>query len=330
MKKENTQLPSNQRNNKRDHFENTLNNFLISNGADKQLSELIMFLANQAKTIKKEFFRDKIENHITHITKNVFDEDQTNLDKYADKLFVNGLKKKKITRYIATEEQGQILEINNPKTDYGIVIDPIDGSSLIDMNLTIGSIFGIYPGKVLEKGSKMIAAFYILYGPSTTLTLTLGEGVSEFVMDGNGKFNLISGDLKIPDGKIYSPGALRRDYLPAHERWVQFLEKEGYTLRYSGSFVADVHQILHKGGVFAYPGIKGNEKGKLRLLYEANPMGMIIANAGGAISNGFLNILDIVPKGITDKTPVYIGGKKEIHLIEKFMREQNNPQTASQ
>jgi fructose-1,6-bisphosphatase I len=187
------------------------------------------------------------------------------------------------------------------------------------VNLCTGSIIGIYPGHVLEKGTKMIAALYILYGPLTILTLTTGKGVHEFVMDETGVFTLKHENIRIPEGKIYAPGALRKDYLPAHAKWIEHLEQAGYKLRFSGCFVADVHQILHKGGVFCYPGLKGNEKGKLRLLYEANPLGKIMHEAGGAISNGRTDILNIQPVAIDDVTPLYVGGKKEIHLIETFM-----------
>ncbi|MFA7695775.1 MAG: fructose-1,6-bisphosphatase, partial [Methanoregula sp.] len=108
---------------------------------------------------------------------------------------------------------------------------------------------------------------------------------------------------------------------PAHAKWIAHLEGEGYKLRFSGCFVADVHQILHKGGVFTYPGYKGKEKGKLRLLYEANPMGMIVCEAGGAVSNGTASYREITPETNGQITPIYIGGKKEIGLIEKYMRE---------
>ncbi|MCZ7404225.1 MAG: hypothetical protein O8C67_04750, partial [Candidatus Methanoperedens sp.] len=140
-----------------------------------------------------------------------------------------------------------------------------------------------------------------------------------FVMDEKGVFNLTQRDIKIPDGKLYAPGALRKDYLPQHSKFIENLEAEGYKLRFSGSFVADMHQILHKGGVFTYPGFRGKEKGKLRLLFEANPMGKIITDAGGAISNGKINILSIKPKAIDELTPIYAGVKKEIEMAEKFM-----------
>lgn len=298
-----------------------LKEFLDGTGTEKNLAELILFFSREAGQVRKGFFLTARKFLADEKTRNVYGEEQMPLDKYADEVFISGLKKTRLARYIATEEQDKIIEIGNPKNDFGVVIDPLDGSSLIDVNLCVGSIIGIYPGRVLEKGDNMVAAMYILYGPLTTLTLTAGKGVHEFVLDENGEFSLKQKDLKIPDGKIYSPGALRKEYLPAHARWIEALEQAGYKLRFSGCFVADVHQILHKGGAFTYPGIKGKENGKLRLLYEANPLGKIIKEAGGAISNGKTDILSITPESIDEITPIYVGGKKEIAMIEKYMNE---------
>ena len=298
-----------------------LKDFLDRAETEKNLAELIIFLSTQAQHVKKGFFCTCMKTQMDEQTRNIYGEEQMALDKYADGVFVSGLENSRLVRYIATEEQDHIIEVKDPKNNFGVVIDPLDGSSLIDVNLCTGSIIGIYPGNVLEKGVNLVAALYILYGPLTSLTLTTGKGVHEFVLDDTGEFVLKEQDIKIPEGKIYAPGALRKDYLPAHARWIDHLEQAGYKLRFSGCFVADVHQILHKGGVFTYPGLKGKEKGKLRLLYEANPMGMIIHEAGGAISNGRADILDITPETIDQVTPIYVGGKKEIRLIEKFMTE---------
>ncbi len=295
-----------------------LKDFLEGSGTEKNVAELILFLSEQAGQVKRGF---ALAGPNMEKTKNVFGEEQMPLDLYADKVLIDALTSSRLVQYIATEEQDSIIEVKNPKNPFGIVIDPLDGSSLLGINFCVGTIIGIYPSHVLEKGSRMIAALYILYGPLTTLTLTTGKGVHEFVMDGDGPFVLKHRDMKIPDGKIYSPGALRKDYLPPHQKWIEHLEKDGYKLRFSGCFVADVHQILHKGGVFTYPGYAGKEKGKLRLLYEANPMGKIIHEAGGAVSNGRADILGILPEGISQRTPIYIGGKKEIALIENYMRE---------
>ena len=298
-----------------------LADFLVSAGTEKNLADVILFLGKQALVVKKGFLGTAGRSPAGEKTRNVYGEEQMPLDKFADGVFIDGLKKTQLVRYIATEEQEKVIEIANPKNDFGVVIDPLDGSSLIDVNLCIGTIIGIYPGHVLDKGSHLVAALYILYGPLTTLTYTTGRGVHEFALDETGEFVLRHQNLRIPDGKIYAPGALRKDYLPAHARWIEHLEQSGYKLRFSGCFVADVHQILHKGGVFTYPGIRGKEKGKLRLLYEANPMGKLIHEAGGAVSNGKGDILQVQPEAIDQVTPIYIGGKAEISLIEKFMRE---------
>jgi fructose-1,6-bisphosphatase I len=298
-----------------------LADFLVSAGTEKNLAELILFLGKQSQIVKKGFLGTPGQSPAGEKTRNVYGEEQMPLDKFADSVFIDGLKDRRLVRYIATEEQEQVIEIKNPKNNFGVVMDPLDGSSLIDVNLCVGTIIGVCPGHVLDKGSHLVAALYILYGPLTTLTYTTGKGVHEFVLDEEGEFVLRHRDLRIPDGKIYAPGALRKDYLPAHARWIGQLEQSGYKLRFSGCFVADVHQILHKGGVFTYPGIKGKEKGKLRLLYEANPMGKLIHEAGGAVSNGKGDILEMQPETIDQVTPIYIGGRNEIALIEKFMHE---------
>ena len=298
-----------------------LKEFLEREGTNKDLAELILFLSRQAPAIRKGFLSKGMKSTDDKATKNVYGEEQQPLDKYADEVFVEGIRSSRLARYVATEEQEKIVEVERPKAQFGVVIDPLDGSSLIDVNLCVGTIIGIYPGHVLAKGSTMVAAMYLLYGPLTSVTYTTGKGVHEFVLDESGEFILRQRDLKIPEGKIFAPGALRKDWLPAHAKWIEELEREGYKLRFSGCFVADVHQILHKGGVFSYPGIKGKEKGKLRLLYEANPMGKILYEAGGAISNGRTDILGIIPSAHDDVTPIYAGGKKEIALIEKCFRE---------
>src|SRR5574341_504549 len=194
-----------------------LKEFLLKNKTDEKLSELILFFSKQANKVKEGFFQtQKVEN-----TKNIYGEEQKTLDKWADDVLVNGLKKSKLVRYIATEELANIIEVDKPKNEFGVVMDPLDGSSLIDVNLTVGTIIGIYQGNVLQKGREMIAAMYILYGPLTTITFTTGNGVHDFVMDEEGVFNLKERDIKIPDGKIYAPGALRKDYLPQHAKFIE-------------------------------------------------------------------------------------------------------------
>lgn len=298
-----------------------LKDFLAHENTEKNLAGLILFLSSQAGKVRDGFLLSLQKGEDPAKTRNVYGEEQLALDKYADKIFISALQESRLAASVATEEQDHIITIPDPKNPFGVVIDPLDGSSLIDVNLCVGTIIGIHPGSVLGPGKDMLAALYILYGPLTTLTYTTGSGVHDFVLDRSGQFVLQRRDVRIPDGKIYAPGALRKDYLAPHARWIESLEQAGYKLRFSGSFVADVHQILHKGGVFAYPGFKGKEKGKLRLLFEANPMGKIISEAGGAVSNGKESTLAVSPSAIDQITPVYIGGRKEISSIETFMRE---------
>ncbi|MDF1532613.1 MAG: class 1 fructose-bisphosphatase [Methanosarcinales archaeon] len=293
-----------------------LEDFLTIQGTDENLAQLIMLFGKQAINIKAGFLSARGAAD----TQNVYGETQMALDKRADELLITALTKSKLVRWIATEEQPDIIEVEGAINPFGVTIDPLDGSSLIDVNLAVGTIVGIYPGHVLEPGNTMLGALYILYGPLTTLTYTTGGGVHEFVMGADGTFTLMQENLTIPDGKIYAPGALRKDYLPYHKQFIDQLESEGYKLRFSGSFVADVHQILHKGGVFTYPAFAGKENGKLRLLFEGTPMGKVVTEAGGAASNGTVNLLDVKPAAVSDRTPIYIGGRKEIAFIESIKR----------
>lgn len=283
---------------------------------EPELAKLILRIAESCKTIKSGF----ITRQSCSDTENVYGERQMALDKWADEVLITDLKASGLVRYLASEEQPEILEFDS-EANFGVTMDPLDGSSLIGVNLAVGTIIGIYNGNVLAPGRTMVGAMYVLYGPLTTLTYTVKKGVHEFVMDSAGDFILQEENIRIPDGKIFAPGALRKEYLPAHMKWIESLESDGYKIRFSGSFVADVHQILHKGGVFTYPGYKGKEKGKLRLLFEANPMGFILSEAGGAASHGAGDILAVQPESVSQRIPIYIGGKKEIQLIESINRE---------
>jgi len=284
-------------------------------GCEPGLANLILRIAETCKTVKKGF----ASRQSCSDTENVYGEKQMALDKWADEVLISDLKDSGLVRYLASEEQPGVLTFDS-KDDFGITMDPLDGSSLIGVNLAVGTIIGIYRGNVLVPGNTMVGAMYVLYGPLTTLTYSVKKGVHEFVLDDDGHFILQEQDIKIPEGKIYAPGALRKEYLPGHLKWIEKLEADGYKIRFSGSFVADVHQILHKGGVFTYPGYKGKEKGKLRLLFEANPMGFIVCQAGGAASHGTGDILEVMPENVSQRIPIYIGGKREIALIEEINR----------
>lgn len=284
---------------------------------DEDVKRVVLRISEVAKKISGGF----ATRRGTSDTSNIYGEQQQAMDVWADELLISELRDSKLVRYLASEEQPDVLTFEGSVSNIGVTIDPLDGSSLIDVNLAVGTIVGIYRGDVLSPGEGMLGAMYVLYGPLTTLTYCLREGVHEFVMDDNGDFVLQEENIVIPEGKIYAPGALRRDYLPAHRVFIEGLEAEGYKLRYSGSFVADVHQILHKGGVFTYPAYAGREQGKLRLLFEAAPMGFIVSQAGGAVSDGRRDLLTIKPEAVSQRVPVYIGGKREITLIEGMHKE---------
>jgi fructose-1,6-bisphosphatase I len=282
----------------------------------EDIKKTILKIAEVSKKISKGF----VSRQGNSDTSNIYGEKQLAMDKWADELLIAELGKTGLVNKITSEEQPEIIEFQSP-SDIGLTIDPLDGSSLIGINLTVGTIVGIHRGDVLKPGNEMIGAMYILYGPLTILVYSLRNGVHEFVLNDQSEYVLQKENITIPDGKIYSPGALRIEWFPYHKKWVEQLELVGYKLRYSGSFVADVHQILHKGGVFTYPAYKEREKGKLRLLFECVPMGYIIAQAGGAVSDGVRDILTIHPENINERIPVYIGGKKEIQLINQIKGE---------
>jgi len=243
-------------------------------GQDEDVKQVILRISEVAKTIRGGFATRQGASD----SSNVYGEQQAAMDVWADELLISGLRDSGLVRYVASEEQPDMLTFPGSTSDLGVTIDPLDGSSLLGVNLAVGTIVGIYRGSPLSPGDEM-------------------------------------------DGKIYAPGALRRDYLPAHRCFIERLEEEGYKLRYSGSFVADVHQILHKGGVFTYPPFAGNERGKLRLLFEAIPMGFIVSQAGGSASDGHRDLLSIKPEAVSQRVPVYIGGKREIELITKMNKE---------
>lgn len=292
----------------------TLKEHLKKEKISQKLSELIILISELAKPISKEFHT---RQHYSG-TKNIHGDEQVALDVWADNLFCKKLKESDMVRTIASEEQEEIVEFVKSKGTFGITLDPLDGSSLIGVNLAVGSIIGIFDeGDVLEQGKKMDAAMYLLYGPLTVLVYTARKGVHEFVLGHDGVYTLQKENILIGNNKIYAPGGLRKDWFDNHKKWIDTLENRGYKLRFSGSFVADFHQILHKGGIFMYPAGKDFEYGKLRLLFEASPMALIMEQAGGAASSGKKRIRDIKPANLAEKTPLYIGDKKLIDELEE-------------
>jgi len=239
---------------------------------------------------------------------------------------------------MASEESEEIITIPEKFTagEYVVIFDPLDGSSNIDVNVSIGTIFSIHRKRssgergiledCLQPGSRQVAAGYILYGSSTMLVYTSGAGVHGFTLDPSiGEFLLSHPHMRIPEPpkKVYSINeAYYGRWSPAQQRLVSYLKTDGdFGSRYIGSFVADIHRTLLQGGLFMYPSDRDSPQGKLRLLYEAAPMAMIVEQAGGRASDGFQNLLDIVPESLHERTPLYMGSNDFVDLAEKYLAE---------
>lgn len=272
---------------------------------------------------------------------NVQGEEVQKLDEFAQRTFVRCLDHSGHLCIMASEEEEHPIEIppHYPAGDYVLAFDPLDGSSNIDVNVNIGSIFSIMRKKsagergtledILQPGSEQIGAGYLVYGSSTMLVYTTGRGVNGFTLDPSlGEFLLSHPDIKIPErGQIYSineGNASRWDRATA--RYIEYIKENDaasgrpYSGRYIGSLVADFHRNLLKGGIFLYPADSKNKSGKLRLLYEANPLALIVEQAGGLASDGRRRILDIVPQSLHQRTPLIIGSKEDVEEALSFYR----------
>jgi fructose-1,6-bisphosphatase I len=288
-------------------------------GVEIELRRLIWQIAVMGKYISAKIHES---NRKLAGFKNVFDEEQLSLDRSADEILKNQLEYSGFVREYASEEQDSVIQIGKGDEKYFITADPLDGSSLVDTNLAIGTIIGIHRESMLADGRKTLAAaMYITYGPLITMVYSAGKGTHEFVLNREGEYVLSEEDIKLKDkGDIYSLGGLRKDWTPEHLKYVEFLEKEGYKLRYSGGFVPDINQVLIKrGGVFTYPALKKSPKGKLRLLFELQPMAFIIENAGGMATNGKEDILSLKVEDLNQRCPIYIGSRFEVEKAKEFL-----------
>ncbi len=267
-------------------------------------------------------------------TSNLYGEEQLALDVLADRILRKRLDHSRVVANMMSEEMDEIIPIS-PDCDgkYSVAFDPLDGSSLVDVNLAVGTIVSIYEGcDLLQTGRNQAAAIYILYGPRTTLVYSVGKGVHEFGMNNLMEYTLLRENIQLePEGNLYSPGGMRNLYTPGVESFVSTLEKRGVKLRYSGGFVPDINQVLLKGkGIFFYPHLQNKPKGKLRLLFELNPMAFLIEQAGGAASNGFMPILDLQPEEIHERSPVFIGCKKDVQMAEEFIYKYERQEAAEE
>ncbi len=263
---------------------------------------------------------------------NVQGEEVQKLDELSNEIMIDFLSDSGQFYALASEELDEPIYPEKGKSGkYVIAFDPLDGSSNIDVNVSIGTIFSIHKKigegeeNFLQEGYKQVAAGYVIYGSSTMFVFSTGNGVNGFTLDPSvGMFLLSHPSMKLPEkGKIYSINeANTKKWIDEGLKgYIEALKEEGYTTRYIGSMVADVHRTLIKGGMFGYPADKKNKNGKLRLLYEASPMAFLIHQAGGMATTGKEDILSVKPENIHQRVPVFLGSKKEIQQLLQFVGE---------
>ncbi len=309
-------------------------------GATGELSQLLRDIGLAAKIISREVNKAGITNLLgVDGSTNVHGESVKKLDLFADQQMISALDRSLITCMVISEENDGIVRLNSQGGKYIVYLDPLDGSSNIDVNVSIGSIFSIYmrearfdPNLVeadaLQPGIRQVAAGYVLYGSSTILCYTTGMGVSAFTLDPSlGEFILSEDNFEIPDhGTIYSINEGSYNSwelgLKKYIKYCQEVDEETgrpYSARYIGSMVADIHRTLVKGGIFIYPSSNRYPNGKLRLMYECNPLSFIIEQAGGIAMDGLGRIMEIQPNAIHERTPIYIGSKKNVEKAVEFL-----------
>jgi fructose-1,6-bisphosphatase I len=293
----------------------TLREYLDGTAASEDLKDLIELVADQAEPIRAAF----ITNQAYAGTENVSGDDQVAMDIWADRHLTRVIGASGLVAELASEEQEELVRFPGARGTLGVVMDPLDGSSNVKVNLAVGTIVGVYDGPVLQPGERLKAAFYMLYGPLTTLTLSVGEGVQVFALSEDGLYRLLHGNVRMPEGLLYGSGGGWPSWTDAHCKFIESIEQDGGKLRYSGAFVADFHQILTYGGVYCYPCVPGKE-GKLRLLFEANPMGFIAQEAGGVCTDGERLLLEVQPERIHQKVPIYIGSRSIICRVTSCCR----------
>lgn len=325
----------------------TLGEFIIENQIEfkyssGELSRLINSIRLAAKVVNHQVNKAGLVDILGDAgDTNIQGEDQQKLDVYANDIFIKTLTNREIVCGIASEEEDDFITIKgrNGKNDnkYVVLIDPLDGSSNIDVNVSVGTIFSIYRRVTpegtpvalvdfLQPGHRQVAAGYIIYGTSTMIVYSTGHGVNGFTLNpALGTYYLSHPNMKFPQtGHIYSVNEGNYVHFPQGIKdYIKYCQKEEedrpYTSRYIGSLVSDVHRNMIKGGIYIYPSTSKDPKGKLRLLYECNPMAFLIEQAGGKASDGFRRILDIEATELHQRTPFVAGNKNMVETAEKFM-----------
>lgn len=310
-------------------------------GATGDLSQLLRDIGLAAKIISREVNKAGITNLLgVEGTENIHGESVKKLDIFADQQLISALNRSDITCMVVSEENEGVVKLDSESGKYIVFMDPLDGSANIDVNVSVGSIFSVYkrPGgedlteaTALQPGAYQVAAGYVLYGSSTVLAYTTGLGVQIFTLDPSlGEFILSQQKVQIPDhGTIYSTDEGSYNFWDlALKKYVKFCQEvdpstnRPYKARYVGCMAADVHRTLIQGGIFMYPDSAKYPNGKLRLMYECNPLSFIIEQAGGMATDGKRRILEIKPQSIHETTPIYLGSKGNIlSLLEFFEAE---------
>ena len=326
----------------------TLEQFIIERqdevpGSKGQFSRLLRDVAIAAKIVDRDVRKAGLVDLFGDTGDvNVQDEIQKKLDLLAHEEYVRALRRGGEVCLIGSEEHAEAIPLlfDDCQGKYVVLFDPLDGSTNIDVNVSIGTIFSIYQipddhvGRVtmasaLQRGRRQVAAGYVLYGSSTMLVYTTGRGVNGFTLDPSiGEFLLSHPDIRTPEtGRMYSVNEGNYNSwergLKEYIKWMQTEDADSgrpYTTRYLGSFVADFHRNLIKGGIYIYPANARNPSGKLRLMYEANPLAMIVEQAGGVASTGTGAVLDVEPEALHQRTPLYIGSRQMVERCEAFLR----------
>jgi len=317
------------------------NNFPGSSG---ELSRILSAIKLASKIVSHHINKAGLAKEILGSAgnENIQGEDQQKLDVFANEKFINALSARGVICGVASEENDSYIAFDdklNKEAKYVVLMDPLDGSSNIDVNVSVGTIFSVFKRKskqgekvqledFLQKGEDQVAAGYIIYGSSTMLVYSTGNGVNGFTFDpGIGVFFLSHPNMKIPeDGTIYSvnEGNLNQFKKPVFD-YIKYCQTEDvskspYSARYIGSLVADFHRNLLKGGIYMYPSTKKSPKGKLRLTYECSPLAFLVEQAGGRAISENGRIMDIIPKELHQREPFFIGSKNMVDKIEQMLQ----------
>jgi len=327
----------------------TLGEFIIDQqkeypGASGELTSLFSSIRLAAKILHREINKAGLADIMGSAgAANVQGEQQQKLDVYANERFKSALAQRGVVCGIASEEEEQFVKFEETKNldgKYVVLIDPLDGSSNIDVNVSVGTIFSVYrrvspvgshvtEEDFLQPGHKQIAAGYVIYGSSTMLVYSTGNGVNGFTYDPTiGVFCLSHPNLRVPEnGTIYSINEGNYVHFPdGVKKYIKYCQEEDkstkrpYTSRYIGSLVSDFHRNLIKGGIYMYPSTSSHPNGKLRLLYECNPMAFLIEQAGGkAIAGAGKRVLDIEPTELHQRCPLFVGSPNMVDKLESFV-----------